>query len=236
MHIRVSKVIYAIAISVGSNHVFVSAVGQVNSGGWSNGDLQGRLYINPPEDGVLDLDFVATPPEGLAIQVLSEISASVALELPDWCQSIRIHGTSNSVHLARRQPSEIEAEALTRATNDHLASPQWSDFGAKGSGVFPWLVPLTERQHRAAMGLICSPQTSAKHMIKPLGGDVWPWSESEKNVSPSDDSLDLPIRSLLKMVLRSAEAGAPHTGEFNENRVTIFTDPATRQIVEIKFG
>lgn len=42
--------------------LFVRAEGQATSSGWSNARLAPWTYITPPEDGIQDFDFIATPP------------------------------------------------------------------------------------------------------------------------------------------------------------------------------
>lgn len=76
----------------------ITAFGQVNSGGWKNGTLEMRYYVNPPEDGIQDLDFVAQPPVGNAIQVILPVSAHhVITDIPGWLKGVRVHAKSNNV-------------------------------------------------------------------------------------------------------------------------------------------
>lgn len=74
--------------------LFVSAAGTVNSSGWSGGRLIPRVYIQPPEDGIQDLDFVATPPTGMVLWVVTPISASTSFNLEDWMKGVRIHASN----------------------------------------------------------------------------------------------------------------------------------------------
>ncbi|KAB8060395.1 MULTISPECIES: hypothetical protein [Janthinobacterium] len=80
-------------------HLHVSAIGEVSSGGWKAATLAPRVYIKPPQDGIQDLDFEATPPKGSepVIQVILPIAAGAVLALPDWLKGVRVHAKTNAV-------------------------------------------------------------------------------------------------------------------------------------------
>lgn len=61
--------------------LLVSAAGMVTTSGWSNPRLVPFTYFKPPADGILDCDFVATPPapDQIVLQVLTPISGDLAL-------------------------------------------------------------------------------------------------------------------------------------------------------------
>lgn len=59
----VEKVNYAIQKTV-PPVLLIDAQGQVNTGGWTGGELRPRGIENPSTEGILELDFVATPPNG----------------------------------------------------------------------------------------------------------------------------------------------------------------------------
>jgi hypothetical protein len=73
----------------------VSALGQVNTSGWKAPMLLPHVYVVPPADGVLDLDFMATPPSGMALQVISPITGDVAVTLVDWIKGVRVRSSTN---------------------------------------------------------------------------------------------------------------------------------------------
>lgn len=78
--------------------VIVSAIGTVSTGGWRDPQLAPHVYIDPPVDGVQGYDFVATPPAGYAIQVLSPVfAANGPAEYPEWMRGARVHSASGSV-------------------------------------------------------------------------------------------------------------------------------------------
>ena len=76
----------------------ISAFGTVPTGGWSDASLVPHVYVQPPPDGIYDFDFVATPPEGNAPQVLMPIPVcSTITEIPEGMRGVRIHASTNSV-------------------------------------------------------------------------------------------------------------------------------------------
>ena len=52
-------------------------------------------YVQFPPDGIYDYDFVAAPPEDVAAQVLTRITATLQ-GLPQGAQGIRVHASLNS--------------------------------------------------------------------------------------------------------------------------------------------
>lgn len=77
----------------------VSASGQVNSSGWSNGRLIPWVYVDQPADGIQDFDFVATAPSGFVLWVISPIGGEGTIEMQDWMKGIRIHSSSNKIEV-----------------------------------------------------------------------------------------------------------------------------------------
>ncbi|WP_367372159.1 hypothetical protein [Pseudomonas lini] len=77
----------------------ISAIGLVNSGGWTNPRLEPRIYLQFPPDGIQDFDFVADPPQRPAIQPILPIAASELWENPplDKLKGVRIHSANNSI-------------------------------------------------------------------------------------------------------------------------------------------
>jgi hypothetical protein len=112
--------------------IAVSADGWVPTTGWSHPDLSPWVYIVPPKDGILDLDFVATPPTGLVLQVFSRIAVAKAFAVPRWVRGVRVHSSTNSI------------EALI----DGAKPPTEADLKGEGMPLpwpFPWWVPHAQR-------------------------------------------------------------------------------------------
>ncbi|WP_074129915.1 hypothetical protein [Bradyrhizobium sp. NAS96.2] len=90
--------------------IAVSASGSVTTSGWTQPDLAPWMYITPPADGILDLDFVATPPTGIVLQVISRISVVKTFAVPGWLKGIRVHSSQNTVEAMLQ--SEMPAHAV----------------------------------------------------------------------------------------------------------------------------
>jgi hypothetical protein len=75
--------------------ISVSAWGWVPTTGWSHPDLTPWIYVMPPADGILDLDFVATPPTGIVLQVFTRINVAKAIPVPAWVVGVRVHSSTN---------------------------------------------------------------------------------------------------------------------------------------------
>jgi hypothetical protein len=84
--------------------ISVSARGLVPTSGWTHPELGPWMYIVPPADGILDLDFIATAPTGIVLQVFSKIGVSSAFPVPGWIVGVRVHSTTNRIEamLAQR--------------------------------------------------------------------------------------------------------------------------------------
>lgn len=75
--------------------ISIYAKGRVNSSGWSRPELLPFVYIAPPADGILDVDFVAEAPTGVALPVISPITVSVSISVPTWLRGVRVHSSTN---------------------------------------------------------------------------------------------------------------------------------------------
>ena len=79
----------------------VQAVGNVPTGGWSHPGLSRVVYIVPPADGIQDYEFMATPPSGPAIEVISEVVAEDSWDNPpDWVKGVRVKAATNAIEKA----------------------------------------------------------------------------------------------------------------------------------------
>ncbi len=76
----------------------LTAFGLVSTGGWKNGTLKPYIYVQPPNDGIQDFDFLADRPTGPAPEAISPISAHhVMSPMPSWLKGVRIRSRSNTV-------------------------------------------------------------------------------------------------------------------------------------------
>jgi hypothetical protein len=75
----------------------VSTHGIAPTRGWSQPRLVPREYHEPPEDGVMEYDFVADPPDGKLPRTVTPLSSSFfTCPIPDWVKGVRIIAAKNS--------------------------------------------------------------------------------------------------------------------------------------------
>ena len=95
--VTVPKVVSA-KLTVAKGALTVSAVGEVRTAGYTKPTLTRVTYIKQPDDGIQDYTFQAVPPDGIAAQVISQVTASDTWEsVPDWVKGVRIHGVGDGV-------------------------------------------------------------------------------------------------------------------------------------------
>lgn len=94
----------------------IVATGMVNTGGWSDPQLVPYIYVSPPADGIYDFDFIASPPSGIAIQVILPITATYHWRgFPQELKGVRIHACSGSLE---------DMLDTTREINFKVAQPE----------------------------------------------------------------------------------------------------------------
>jgi len=79
----------------------VNASGNVSTGGWSNPALVRMVYVTEPVDGIQDYQFMATPPAGIAPDVISPVHATDSWDNPPkWVKGVRVKASTNSMEEA----------------------------------------------------------------------------------------------------------------------------------------
>lgn len=82
-------------------NLVVTATGEVPTAGYSKATLERVTYVAPPADGIQDYFLRATPPSGVAAQVVSRVKASNTWkgyrENAPWIKGIRVHGADEGV-------------------------------------------------------------------------------------------------------------------------------------------
>jgi hypothetical protein len=119
--------------------LIIHAEGFASTSGWSQATLLPWIYLAPPADGILDLEFVATPPSGPALMVISRIEAHVSFRKPDWVRGVRVHASLNSVvddDLGGVDGRCVFAKASRIAKGDSLIPISW----AADPDSWPWLI------------------------------------------------------------------------------------------------
>jgi hypothetical protein len=73
-------------------------IGTVNSGGWSQPTLIPFKYLLPPQDGIYDFTFYATPPANPSGGGFGSIEVIYKLGLvPNDVKGYRVHASTNSI-------------------------------------------------------------------------------------------------------------------------------------------
>ena len=79
----------------------VQASGNVPTGGWTNPGLSRVVYFTEPADGIQDYEFMATPPSGMATDMITPVHATDSWDNPpDWLKGVRVKAASNSMEEA----------------------------------------------------------------------------------------------------------------------------------------
>lgn len=78
----------------------IHASGTASTPGWTNPELVVAMVLGPelPEDGVIDLIFMAEPPQGIVPQVLASISGYGLIESPaSGTRGVRVKAKTKAV-------------------------------------------------------------------------------------------------------------------------------------------
>ena len=87
----------ALRLAMPLSPIFVVAVGQFISGGWSGATLVPAVYIVPPADGIYDFSLAAIPPSGPSTMQLSYLIATTVVQLPADAKGVRVQSATNTV-------------------------------------------------------------------------------------------------------------------------------------------
>lgn len=98
VHVDEVLLVDAMPVKVDRRRGSVTAIGQVPTAGYSDARLGQRIYIVDPGDDMIDFDFTARPPGGLAAQVISEVVASHDIPL-EGIAGVRVHAERNRIAL-----------------------------------------------------------------------------------------------------------------------------------------
>ena len=84
------------------SQLHVTANGEVPTGGWTGAALRRRTYVATPADSIWEYDFFATPPAGMATQVITPISAEdMWADFPQSIIGIRVYGEGSGIKAIR---------------------------------------------------------------------------------------------------------------------------------------
>jgi hypothetical protein len=242
---RVMSVDTASAFILKSNppQVGVAAAGKVPTSGWTHPALEAWLYIVAPADGIQDFDFVAQPPIGISLPMVSPIAVhAVITRNPQdyWgegkpLKGVRIHARENSVEapVDAKEARELTAP-LTAAMGDNPVPWPWL-VSLSGDGLpVPWPFPWS----RGA---------------EPMGGYPWPWPwrpsvETASALGMTTQALaggsDTPFPLagspldwlLLGKPVRVYHTGDPLTKDLRPDRVNLELNKQTERIIRVWWG
>lgn len=96
---KVDPVVTSVTLTKSEKGAIVIHVkGTVPTGGWTRPNLYPHVYIVAPEDGIYGFTFSATPPEGMAIQVISPIEVKYTWEtVPPGANGVSVSGHGKAV-------------------------------------------------------------------------------------------------------------------------------------------
>jgi hypothetical protein len=117
----------------------LSVQGTASSSGWTHPHLARIRYFAPPTDGIQEYDFVATPPKGIALTVMTPISATFFLteDIANYwgpgqpLKGVRVHAASNSLeYLFDQKPEKMMVlQSLTGDDSPYPLSAIAASFG-----------------------------------------------------------------------------------------------------------
>jgi hypothetical protein len=101
----------------------VSALGTANSTGWIDAQLLPRFgNLHKPTNGIYEFDFVATPPTGYALQVLTPIWANyIFSKIPKDIKKVIIYGKKDSKEVYYPSKKESGLKAATDLSEPRTA-------------------------------------------------------------------------------------------------------------------
>ncbi|MBB1492939.1 hypothetical protein H5395_15725 [Paracoccus sp. MC1854] len=77
----------------------ILAVGKVPTSGWKNAKLVPYAYPVLPDDGILDVDFVADAPNGYVLKIIMDVDAKLTGIIDPHMKGIRVHSSTNSIEI-----------------------------------------------------------------------------------------------------------------------------------------
>ena len=175
--------------------------------GWQNGELVPWAYLNTPEDGIMDFDFIADAPTGYILPVISHINtAPFMAETPTWLKGVRIHASTNVITTLIDETEHLK-EKVQFFSNDFRVDsdpPLPRDFEPKWpSKPMPWPLPI--------------PKLPLPDMFKP-------------------DLLKMPINSIKGRPIRVYTEGDVITKDFVANRINFVLDKTSNLVSQIWVG
>jgi hypothetical protein len=112
---KVDKVsAHILELPLGVGMIEISALGEVNTTGWTHPRLSPVFYDLQPKDGIWDFDFIADPPIGIVAPVIMPVGALYVGHAPAWCKGVRIHAVHNAVEAPVQRVAELAAPPVAQ--------------------------------------------------------------------------------------------------------------------------
>lgn len=93
--------------------LLMTAAGQVITSGWTDPELVEYSSARPPADGLIDFDFLASPPSGTALPALFPILVQQIWEGDlSRVRGVRVHASSNQVE--ELLPAKVTLQPVVR--------------------------------------------------------------------------------------------------------------------------
>jgi hypothetical protein len=177
--------------------IAVSARGQVNSTGWTNPRLVPWTYVTPPADGIVDLDFIATAPDGFANFVFCPVAVAFAFSVPDWLKGVRVHASTS------HREAGIDANWRPAARGPAMTAVAIADGTMRPTGEgmplpwpFPWLSPARQQQQDRPHAL-----HSCRHSFRTKHRRPRSWSSKPMNTVSLNEHVHGDISRIMEEVI-----------------------------------
>lgn len=90
--------------------LYIKARGLTSSSAWTNIELVPHIYVTPPADGIVEIDFMGLPPKGVRNPYLEKVIAPpLVSEIPEWLKGIRVITETNSMEYLYTGPAMLDA-------------------------------------------------------------------------------------------------------------------------------
>lgn len=111
--------------------LLIAAQGEVPNGGYTNARLDPWHYLTPPADGIYAFNFVADPPTGPSLQVISPVHGQFQwVDFPPEVKGVRIHGQFNHVE---RHLEQVDSEWAINRSNEIVSGGDLAEGHSAGS-------------------------------------------------------------------------------------------------------
>lgn len=138
------------------SRLVVCAEGRAVSTGWRSPLLSPHIYLTPPKDGIQDYEFLADPPDGIVLPVLTPMHVDLVIDPIDvanhWgadqpLKGVRIHAVANT------KAAPIGEQRGMPGASVHDATPTYPPVMPEGPSFETDIKPLFRQRDVSAMVL-----------------------------------------------------------------------------------